>query len=299
MSITSEILRIKSNIANAYDKCYRKGATMPAMQDSQRLPYCIESIPSESGGIPREVSYNGTYQRVQDWYTFTLPNTALDLGEKALYYAFYEDTRLDNVDFNNLTNISGLSAMHYAFYGATRLASFYAPHLETITGQYALSYAYYNSGIQSVYLPELKEINASGCWNYAFNNCTNISTVYLPKLEYINGSGALARAFAVPVNSNNSLSSVEFTSLKTLRGVGSLRFLFENRTNLQILYFPALRSDSFGTIKTQFDNMLAGIDGCTVHFPSNLQSVLSPWTSVQNGFSGTNTTISYDLDPTS
>ena len=299
MSITSEILRIKTNIAIAYDKCYRKGATMPVLQDSERLPGCIESIPSESGGIPREVSYNGTYQRIPNWYTFTLPNNALDLGEKALYYAFYEDTRLDNVDFNNLANITGVSAMHYAFAGATRLSSFYAPHLETITAQYALDYAYYNSGIQSVYLPELKEINGNGIFNYAFYNCKNIGTVYIPKLEYINGSGALAKAFAVPTGSANSLSSVEFTSLKTLRGVGSLRYLFENRTNLQALYFPALRSDSFGSIKTQFDNMLAGIDGCTVHFPSNLQSILSTWASVQNGFSGTNTTISYDLDPTS
>ena len=299
MSITSEILRIKSNIANAYDKCYRKGATMPLMQDSQRLPSCIESIPSESGGIPREVSYNGTYQRITDWYTFTLPNNVVDLGEKSLYYAFYEDTRLDSVDFNNLTNISGVSAMGYAFYGATRLSSFYATHLETITGQNALAYAYLNSGIQSVYLPELREINAGGVCSYAFNNCTNISSVYIPKLEYINGSGALARAFGIPVNSNNSLSSVEFTSLKTLRGVGSLRYLFENRTNLQTVSFPSLRSDSFGTLKTQFDNMLSGIDGCTVHFPSNLQSILSTWTSVQNGFSGTNTTVSYDLDPTS
>lgn len=299
MSITSQILRIKSNIAIAYDKCYRKGATMPLVQDSERLPYCIESIPSESGGIPREVSYNGTYQRLQDWYTFTLPNNAVDLGEKALYYSFYEDTRLDNVDFSNLANISGESAMSYAFYGATRLSSCYAPHLETITGQNALSNAYYKSGIQSVYLPELKELNGTGVWNYAFNSCSNLSTVYLPKLEYINGSGALARAFAVPLNSTNSLSSVEFTSLKTLRGVGSLRYLFENRTNLSSLYFPALRSDSFGSLKTQFDNMLVGIDGCTVHFPSNLQSILSTWTSVQNGFSGTNTTVSYDLDPTS
>ena len=299
MSITSEILRIKSNIANAYDKCYRKGATMPVLQDSQRLPSCIESIPSESGGIPRQVSYNGTYERIPDWYTFTLPNNAVDLGEKALYYAFYDDIRLDNVDFNNLVNISGVSAMNYAFWGATRLSSFYAEHLETITGQYALSYAFYKSGIQTVYLPELKEINSNGIWNYAFHSCSNLGTVYLPKLEYINGSGALAKAFGVPEGSTNSLSSVEFTSLKTLRGVGSLRYLFENRTNLQSLYFPALRSDSFGNLKNQFDNMLAGIDGCTVHFPSNLQSILSTWTSVQNGFGGTNTTVSYDLDPTS
>ena len=44
--------------------------------------------------------------------------------------------------------------------------------------------------------------------------------------------------------------------------------------------------------------MLSGVTGCTVHFPSNLQSVIGSWTSVSAGFSGTNTTVLFDLTAT-
>ena len=44
MSIVSEIERIKSNIANAYNKCQEKGATMPTTKNSENLPSCISSI---------------------------------------------------------------------------------------------------------------------------------------------------------------------------------------------------------------------------------------------------------------
>ena len=44
--------------------------------------------------------------------------------------------------------------------------------------------------------------------------------------------------------------------------------------------------------------MLQGVTGCTVHFPSNLQSVIGSWSDVTAGFGGTNTTVLYDLPAT-
>ena len=44
--------------------------------------------------------------------------------------------------------------------------------------------------------------------------------------------------------------------------------------------------------------MLQGVSGCTVHFPSNLQSVIGSWSDVTNGFGGTNTTVLFDLPST-
>ena len=41
--------------------------------------------------------------------------------------------------------------------------------------------------------------------------------------------------------------------------------------------------------------MLRGVTGCTVHFPSNLESVIGSWSSVTNGFGGTDTVILFDL----
>lgn len=44
MSIVTEIERIKSNIANAYNKCEEKGATLPDILNSANLADCISSI---------------------------------------------------------------------------------------------------------------------------------------------------------------------------------------------------------------------------------------------------------------
>lgn len=51
MSIVSEIERIKANIANAYNSCLEKGATMPSILNSANLANCIASI---TGGEPDE-----------------------------------------------------------------------------------------------------------------------------------------------------------------------------------------------------------------------------------------------------
>lgn len=50
MSISTEITRIKNNIASAYTACNSKGATMPATQNSANLANCISSISGGGGG---------------------------------------------------------------------------------------------------------------------------------------------------------------------------------------------------------------------------------------------------------
>ena len=147
------------------------------------------NVPSGSSdvGIPREVSSTGVYQMPTQSFTFKLPSNATDIGENAMYYAFYGCTGLTSVDLSSLTTISGVYAMQYAFRSCTGL--------------------------------------------------TNIS-------------------------------------------------------------FPALTSTGFGSYTNQFNNMLRGVTGCTVHFPSNLQSVIGSWSDVTNGFGGTNTTVLFDLPAT-
>lgn len=53
MTIASEVQRIKTNIANAYDKCEEKGATMPDNENSANLADTIDSIPAGGGGEVR------------------------------------------------------------------------------------------------------------------------------------------------------------------------------------------------------------------------------------------------------
>lgn len=92
--------------------------------------------------------------------------------------------------------------------------------------------------------------------------------------------------------------SVYLSSVTSIGNYG-LFCAFYRCTGLTDLYFNSLTSTSFGSYTNQFDSMLGGVTGCTVHFPSNLQSVIGSWSSVTNGFGGTNTTILFDLTATS
>jgi hypothetical protein len=95
------------------------------------------------------------------------------------------------------------------------------------------------------------------------------------------------------------LTSIDLSSLTIVSGGQAMNFAFQGCSLLQTLSFPSLNSNSFGSNTNQFNNMLSGVKGCTVHFPSNLQSVIGSWTSVTSGFGGTNTTVLFDLPATS
>lgn len=48
MSISNEIQKLQTNLANSYEACSDKGATMPASQNFDNLADCIDSIPTGS-----------------------------------------------------------------------------------------------------------------------------------------------------------------------------------------------------------------------------------------------------------
>lgn len=58
MSIANEIERIKRNIANAYEACLNKGATMPDIQNSDNLAETILSIIMGSASNATEEQIN-------------------------------------------------------------------------------------------------------------------------------------------------------------------------------------------------------------------------------------------------
>lgn len=95
---------------------------------------------------------------------------------------------------------------------------------------------------------------------------------------------------------NSNIKSVEFPDLTSI-GSSGLYHCFQD-TKIITISFPALKSTSFGSYTNQFTDMLSGVTGCTVHFPSNLESVIDSWSDVTSGFSGTNTTVLFDLPAT-
>ena len=128
----------------------------------------------------------------------------------------------------------------------------------------------------------------------AFGDCSSLTTVSFPELTTISGDYALGSAFY----NCTALTSVSFPALTTISGNGALSSAFDACENLTSVSFPALTSQSFGEFDNQFDEMLGSCENVTVHFPSNLQSVIGDWQSVIDGFDGTDTTILFDLTAT-
>lgn len=95
-----------------------------------------------------------------------------------------------------------------------------------------------------------------------------------------------------------NVKTVSFSDLTTISGSSGMQRSFDKCTSLTSLSFPSLTSKSFGSYTSQFSYMLYGVTGCTVHFPSNLQSVIGSWSDVTSGFGGTSTTVLFDLPAT-
>ena len=246
-------------------------------------------------GITREVSANGAYRMPASNFTFSLPNTATDVGSYALYYAFYTCTGLTSVDLSSLTTVRGAYAMQYAFRYCTRLASLDLSSLTTVSASSGMINAFGgNTSLTSLDLSSLTTISGNAALAGCFNSCSGLTSVDLSSLATVSGNQGLGTAF----QSCTSLTSVTFSNLKTLTGNLAMTNTFKSCTSLTTLSFPALTSTSFGSYTNQFNNMLSGVTGCTVHFPSNLQSVIGSWSAVTAGFGGTNTTVLFNLSAT-
>ena len=268
MSIASAILAKQQQIADAYTAISGKGGTLPATQNLTNLLTAINSIPSGNViGVPREIS-SGVYQMPTSSFTFSLPNEATDLGFKAIQYVFDECTSLTNIDLSNLTTISGASAMYGAFVKCTSLTNIDLSNLTTISGAFAMF--------------------------GAFQECTSLTSIDLSNLTTISGASAMYGAFV----KCTSLTNIDLSNLTTISGARAMFGAFQECTSLTTLYFPSLTSTGFGSNTNQFNNMLSDVTGCTVHFPSNLQSVIGSWSSVTSGFGGENTTVLFDLPAT-
>lgn len=145
-----------------------------------------------------------------------------------------------------------------------------------------------------VTLSPLQSVSGNyGCFQM-FNSCNYIPSIDVSSLVSITGDYAFGGAFAFC----EAITSMSFDNLSVLSGANVFTEAFWYCSGLTTLSFPALKSTSFGLQNSQFENMLLDVDGCTVHFPSNLQSVIGSWSDVTGGFGGTNTTVLFDLPAT-
>ncbi|MBO4622524.1 MAG: leucine-rich repeat protein [Bacilli bacterium] len=213
----------------------------------------------------------------------------------ALAYTFYGCSKLTSeaARFPNLTNISRDYGMYYIFGGCPKITSFDLSALTTIDGQYGLGYGFYNcTGLTSASFPALTSIAAYGLY-YTFRYCP-LTSFSAPNL-----TTAATYGFYYTFRNVTTLETLSFPSLTTASGDYTFRGMCYQCTGIKHIYFGGLTSSGLGSQKTKFYQMLYGVTGCTVHFPSNLEAKIGTWSDVTAGFSGTNTVVLYDLPATS
>ena len=293
MSIASELNNLSTNILNAYDAIETKGGTIPTNKNMVNIPSAVDSIPAGGSftGIPKSV-VNSEYTSTTDVTEFAIPSEATSVSTYMFWYAFYQSPSLKKFDAHSITTANKGYAFARACESCGNLETIDFSNLATVTGQgsYGFQSAFSScSKLTSASFPKLTSVAGQSAFSNTFTNCTGLTNVSFPLLASITGQSAFNSAF----QNCRSLTSVNFSSLATVSSSSALSYAFRGCTSLTELRFPSL--SSVGSNTNQFNNMLYGVSGCTVHFPSTMQATIGSWASVTSGFGGTNTTVLFDL----
>lgn len=256
--------------------------------------------------------------------TVVFPDLTTIGSASALEYAFYYATGLTALSFPSLTSISGQYGAAYLAYYCSGLVTLDMPKLRSIS-KYGLRYGcYYCTNLITVNLPELQTINSASLYygfgycsklesidlssvttvadeglRSAFAYCTALKNIYFSSLQTLgNRTGSTVSACMQMCIGCTALESITFPSLTMMYSTNTLASAFSGCTNLKHIYFPALKSTSFNNKTNHFFNMVVNVSGCTVHFPSNLESVIGSWSDITGGMGGTNTVVLFDLPAT-
>lgn len=335
MSIASEIQRIKNNIASAYTACTNKGATLPVAQNISNLASTISSISGNTSskyGLTMDsvfgnVNANGELQAptsgnliangivridngilaykfcnyidtdhyFEDYEIFTDRNLGISsvsfpdleyVGNYGMTYFINYAPDLTSAEFQKLEEI-GNNGLSNAFRNNSNLVNISFPKLKKI-GMNGLSSCFYNTKVSVVNFPDLEEVYSGGLAG-TFSVC-GITSVSMPKLRTVKGS-----AFSNCFSSVRLLESISFPSLVNINEQYVFHYAFQNSSKMKNIYFPALTPESFGSYKNQFNYMLSGVSGCTVHFPYSVKKTIQDWADITSGFGGSNTSVLFDL----
>lgn len=220
----------------------------------------------------------------------SFPKLTTIRAQHALQYAFSSCQKLTSVNFDSLEIAEDTDSMAGCFSSCKALTTISFPKLTKIVGSNIFSQC---TNLTTVSMPKLQMVGYQGLYQ-AFTQCTSLTNISFPELTTISGQAGLQYAF----NGCTALTSFSAPKLSSMQVQRALSYAFLGCTSLTSLSFQSLTSSSFGNYTNQFDHMLQGVTGCTVHFPSNLQNVIGSWTDVTAGFGGTNTTVLFDLPAT-
>lgn len=259
---------------------------------------------------------NGVYKVKKYLTEFVIPDEITELGDYVFLYGLQIDSSsLTKINFNNVKICGNYSMNNFTSGGNfENLSTLEFPNLQKC-GDRCFNNAFARKGsLVEVNFPELISIGS-----YCFYNCFNydpIIKISFPKLEsapadcfmgtfanckqlievdFLVLNSIYQSAFSGAFSACTSLESISFPALNKITSSSCFYNAFRSCTSLKSISFPALDTSSFGSVKNQFNSMLAGVTGCTVHFPASIESTISSWASVQSGFSGTDTVVLFDL----
>lgn len=299
---------IKSVGANNVDVYIDENGEYEAKAPFTGFGKVIVNTPNEApvGWIPRSTE-GGKLQLSTRQPDFT---GITDIGDYGLYYA-YKYSPIETMDLKNITTISGVSACDQMCanssvktadlsnletisgnYGcncmflASTLESFNMSKLTTVSGSYGCARMFEQTNISSADLSSLVYVDGNNGCVSMFAYCRNLKTVKISSLKRIKGQYGCQNMFV-----QTGIETISFDSLETVNGYNGLVAAFQECLSLKSVYFPKFTSGS----QNYFANMLYGCSNVTVHFPANMQTTMRNWSSVLNGFGGTNTTTLWDL----
>lgn len=278
-TIAEAIAAAQQRVAAVYTAISNKGGTLPATQNLSNLPTAIDSIPS---GGTTETSY-GNYYIMQDDSLYPVYFDAVTINGASKHSIIMTDavTNMDNTSrgcsiyliscsgvdisqtsfsFQNITNVT-LSTEGLSALGIKKIV------YKSVTGRFYASY----QGILNV---------------------TDTSASTLKTIDISNATSIYLRGACIGLTALEEVKMDKAENVTITRNSAAIGGTFKN-TSITELKFPALKTTS--EINIQY--MLSNLDGCTVHFPSNLQTTIASLDGYPN-FGGTNTILLFDLPAT-
>lgn len=258
----------------------------------------VVNVPTAAPTLYREFQLNNTGKLISSTTTtYIMDFTGMTDVDSYLLSRLYSNNATISgvIDMSSLKKVSGDNSCYYMFENCIGLTEAYISSLTTVSGYSACYGMFFKcEGLTQADMSSLTTVSGyNGCCSM-FQGCVNLTILKLSALTTVNNFSALDSM----CSDCRALTNMSFPALNALTGYNSLRSAFRRCTSLISLSFAALTSTSFGSYTNQFSNMLEGVTGCTVHFPSNLQSVIGSWADVIAGFGGTNTTVLFDLPAT-
>ena len=255
----------------------------------------VASVDLSKLTILGQSSFTNVFNRCSSLASVNISHLA-KVGNSSLQGTFSNCTSLTSLSFNGLaytaTNIN--SAFYNTLQGVTGCTVHFPSDWQTDMANYSnitnglggtnTTVLFDLPAVTTLDLSYITEINDNYFAGFDMNNYfANVTSVDLSLLVSVGGNYSCQDMF----KGSTILANANLSSLKEIKNAYSIGSIFLG-TGLTDIKIPAL--------KTVYDNqvfaqMLQGVTGCTVHFPSNMSSY-------NFNCGGTNTTVLYDLPAT-